>query len=163
MKPFVGVIGNAKSGKSTVIRSLTGAPSTSFRGYMRNRKTGETILVFASSLQEDHMELYKFRNRIQRAVRNNKCRGIVCAIQPTYPTKRNSLEDILGEATKFTELEPYAFLINPGHGMNAQVYRATAEVTNRLKPFGVELHRLDGNRFPLQNAREIDAVTSLNG
>ena len=109
------------------------------------------------------MELGAFQRRITRAVSNDKCRGIVCAIQPNKPIIRNSLEDVMGVAKKFKELELYTFLINPPHGEKSADRSTTDLVNRRLKSFGMKALRLDGNRFPFQNAKKIENTTNLIG
>jgi len=163
MKPFIGIIGQRESGKSSVIRSLTGVPSSGFRGYIRNRETGESIYVFASSPQEDPIDLADFKHRIRAAKNQKGCRGIVCAIQPNRPRVRISLEDVYKVVKATNGLRAFAFFINPGHGARSASSDLTADVTQRLQNFRTKPHLLNGNRFPYQNATAIEKATNLNG
>jgi len=49
VKPFIPIIAKGKSGKSTIIKSLTGCGRSNYRGFLKDNLTGETILVICGS------------------------------------------------------------------------------------------------------------------
>jgi len=158
MKPFVAVIAKGTSGKSTVIKSLTGCETSSFRGFLQDNLTGETILVICSSPQEQPISLAKVRELLKRAATDTNCRGVVMAIQPTRPRSRPSMEQIFEEAANFSVFQLHAFILDPkrsGESGNAE------EVRVRLNKYGADITTLDGRRFASMNARIINDATGL--
>ena len=77
------------------------------------------------------------------------------AIQPTHPTKQLSIEEIFREASKLFEIS--AFVIDPSRANE----RADASVIDRVKALSVTPHVLDGRRFSIVNADEINRVTKI--
>jgi Fe-S cluster assembly ATPase SufC len=117
MKPFVAVIGDRKSGKSTIIRSLTGCPTGSFVGEVAEKVHGKKIYVIAHSLQEKE-ELPKGESLsaiLKKVIKDNNILGIVIAIQPNNPTKKISMENIFRSAQKIGGFSFHTFVINPSY------------------------------------------------
>jgi len=156
-KPFVAVIGGRNSGKSTVIRSLTGARSGQFRGMVHDRATQETISVIGSSPQEQALTLQQLRSTLRTAMNNSRCRGIVCALQPSFPTKRLSLEQVLQEA-RALRFRIRVFVLDPGYkGARGHLEAVAARVRN----VGFGSKALDGRRFAQVNAGTINRRTRI--
>lgn len=94
MKPFIAVIAKATSGKSTIIKTLTGCGRSNYRGFLKDNLTAETVLVICSSPQEEALTLSELRDLINQAAADTKCRGVVIAIQPTRPNKQRRLRTV---------------------------------------------------------------------
>lgn len=160
MQKFIAVIGNRNSGKSTVIRSLTGCPNCTFRGEVEDITTGESIYVICSSPQERHLSLQELRKILKACTANRKHRGLVMAIQPTSPTKRLSMENIFQEVASSGFFQSHAFVLAPGR---VGGYPNTAAIAKRLKPLKLKAITLDGGRFAMLNARVINKRTHIVG
>jgi hypothetical protein len=159
MRPFVAIIGGRNSGKSTIIKSLTGCPSGRFRGAVRDKVTGATIEVIASSPQEQALSLGALRAILRRAAADRRCNGVVCALQPSRPRIRLSLEDVLLEALAH-RFAIHAFVLDPEHtGHSGRM----ATMQKRLPPAGRPPRRLDARRFAHQSAVAINARTQIVG
>ncbi len=158
MKQFVAVIGNRNSGKSTVIKSLTGCSSSSYRGFVHDDGTKRRIYVICSSPQELKLNPSKFRKIIEACVSDSFCQGLVMAIQPTHPTKRLSLEGIIAEVSSSGAFQLNAFLLNPGR---KKPHPNTLEIVSRLKRISVRPEVLDGRRFSHINATIINRKTHI--
>lgn len=156
MKPFIAVIGKGKSGKSTIIKTLTGCGRSNYRDFLKDNLTGETILIVCGSPREEDLSLAKLRELLKRSADDPKCRGVVMAIQPTWPHTRLSMGTILNEVTSAFQIS--AFIINPERNGDP----ADAEtIKSRLSNFNVKLQTLDGRRFATINARRINDATGL--
>ena len=157
MKPFIAVIGSRDSGKSTIIRSVTGAKFGQFRGVIEDQATHRTIEVIGSSPQEKSMTLLELRKILKTATASNACNGVVCAVQPTRPTVRLSMEDILREA-KAQGFKIHAYILDPEYsGGTGQ----SAAIASRIQAAGFASQILDGRRFAQQNAAVINAQTKI--
>ncbi len=158
MKPFIGVIARGKSGKSTIIKSLTGCGSSNYRDFLKDNLTGETILVICGSPQEEQLSLVKLRELLKLAADDPNCRGVVIAIQPTRPRTRLSMEQIFDAVINCGGFQLNAFVLDPernGEPANTEV------IVSRLSQFDPRIQKLDGQRFAGINARIINDATSV--
>ena len=160
LKQFIAVIGNRNSGKSTVIKSLTGCQNSTFRGLVEDILTSHSIYVVCSSPQERTMTLQKLRKILKACSSASNCRGLVMAIQPTSPTKRLSMETIFQEVASGSAFRSHAFLLAPGRDGSVP---NTTSITTRLKPFKLKPAILDGGRFSMLNAQIINKRTHIAG
>lgn len=83
MKPFIAVIGSANSGKSTVIKSLTGCKNGTFRGVIHDNLTGKQVFVCAASPQE--MKISDAQRRGDRRdvpCQSGRKRNVLLCIRP---------------------------------------------------------------------------------
>jgi ABC-type branched-subunit amino acid transport system ATPase component len=157
MKPFIAIIGGRDSGKSTIIRCVTGAKYGQFRGTILDQATLRTIEVIGSSPQEKSMTLTELQKILKTAARNASCNGVVCALQPTKPTVRLSMEDVLQEA-RSNGLKVYAYILDPEYfGRTGQA----AAIAARVQAIGMKTQVLDGRRFAQQNAATICLQTKI--
>ncbi len=156
-KPFVAIIGDRNSGKSTIIRSLTGANTSQYRGAIVDKSTQKTIEVIGSSPQEIALSLANLQTILSKAASNADCNGVVCALQPNNPRKRLSMEDVLKEAKKY-RFQVHAYILDPGYsGINGQ----KNQVSQRLAIAGFSSCVLDGQRFAQINAETINSCTHI--
>lgn len=160
MQKFVAVIGNRNSGKSTVIRSLTGCPNSTFRGEVEDITTGESIHVICSSPQERPLTLQELRRILKACTAKRKCRGLVMAIQPTSPTKRLSMEVIFQEVAASGSFQSFAFVLAPGRTGGSP---DTAAIAARLKPLKLKPFTLDGGHFAMVNAQLVNKRSRIAG
>ena len=147
-KPFVAVIGNRNSGKSTIIRSLTGARTGQFRGTVTDKTTSRTIEVIGSSPQENPLSASDLRKILKGAASRLTCNGVVCALQHTNPRTRLSMEEVLHEAIA-QGFSVHAFVLDPDYSGNIG---QEAVVITRLSRIGVIPIRIDSQRFAHLNA-----------
>ena len=159
LKPFVGVVGYANSGKSAVISSLTGCRNSTYRGLINNIQTNESILVYASSPQENPISKQEFIVSINSASMDPECRGVVCAIQPTKPRTRISIEDIYGEVVKNGKFKPFIFLLDPPRKKNTRQGGIFGNISSRTK--SISIVKLNGEVFPYSNAEIIQNHTRI--
>ena len=157
MKPFIAVIGSRNSGKSTIIRSLTGAKFGQFRGTIQDMATTRTIEVIGSSPQEKGLSLTDLRAVLKKAASNASCNGVVCALQPTFPSKRLSMEQVLQEAASHG-LKVYAYILDPEYAGSTGNAGPTAV---RVKIAGFRSRILDARRFSQINAATISRHTKI--
>ncbi len=158
MKPFIAVIGTRNAGKSTVIRSLTGCPTKSWRDVVKDKSTGRGIYAIASSPQEDPLDRERFREIVEQVARDESILGLVMAVQPSWPATRLSLEDIFQIVQG--RLSPTAVMLHPPYNDNGASPPAQS-VQARLKPFGVTLIVLDGRRFAYLNASNTRGLAGI--
>jgi hypothetical protein len=157
MKRLIGVVGFANAGKSTVIQSLTGCPTKTGIHVVADRLSSRSVLVFAASPQENSEANGEFESRLRRAGKDPNNLGVVVAIQPTLPTKRLGLEDMVRIA-KRNGFAPHLFVLEPPHSGRAR--RVTVrDVQTRVGR--VKVQKIDGRRFAHLSAREIAKSTHL--
>jgi ABC-type cobalamin/Fe3+-siderophores transport system ATPase subunit len=157
MQAFVAVIGGRNAGKSTIIKSLTGCQFSNTRDLVLDDATSRSIYVIASSPQEAGMSLAKLKGILSSVRRNTKCNGIVCALQPTVPTRRLSIEVILSEAFAHGFVV-FPYVLDPSRsGPTGLVTRVAARM-----PHGVRaIHALDARRFAHINAATINSHSQI--
>ena len=162
MKKYIAVIGGRDAGKSTVIVSLTGCPNRSFQGTVTDgfQSNNENIYVIASSPQEKNLSPGAFQNILTQVRQDKKCRGLVMAIQASYPRIRLSLEDIIQEVQDTISFEPYLFILEPGFSQPPEE-QLIIDVNNRLSNTGLVPQVLDGRRFAFLNARNINQTSQM--
>lgn len=135
-------VGWANSGKSTLIRGISGCSTKGFQGFIRDRVRDRKLYVMSSSPQESGISEADYRSAIQKAYRGDKCRAILMAIQPTDPSVHLSLEDCVKIARAHRQFEVTAFLITRPH--NEDVGVPTEEdlndVRNRLN--NLDIHNI---------------------
>lgn len=157
MPTFVAVIGSRNSGKSTIIRSLTGCPSGQYRGSVQDGSTGRAIEVIGSSPQEKALSLAQLRAILKRAAQNSACNGVVCALQPTFPRERLSIEDVLAEALA-QGFAVHTFILDPEHlGTTGNMNTVKPRLPKGISPPTA----LDARRFAYLNASIIHARTNI--
>ena len=151
-KPFVAIIGNRNSGKSTVIRCLAGSKTGQFRGTVIDLMTNRTIEVIGSSPQEMKLSLLDLRKILKKASTSPDCNGVVCALQPTHPRVRLSMELVLQEAAAYGfSVLPY--ILDPEYtGSTGHA----ASIAARTRTAGFISQVLDGQRFGHINAQLIN-------
>lgn len=155
-KQFVAIIGHRNSGKSTIIQSLTGCPRRGGRDTVVDTASGRTIEVLVSSPQEDAISLAELRRLLAAAKRSELCNGIVCALQPSMPTKRLSLDKVLEEAAA-AGFRLSVFVLSRGRNGSAL---GIASVLPRL-PKGVHPRPLDARRFAHVNAAIVNKYARI--
>ena len=157
MKPFIAVIGSRDSGKSTIIRSVTGAKFGQFRGTIQDQATRRTIKVIGSSPQEKAMTLQELRKILKAAASKTNCSGVVCALQATRPTVRLSMEVVLQEARSHG-FQVHAYVLDPEYSGGTG---HASPVASRIHSAGFASQVLDGRRFAQQNAATINGQTNI--
>jgi GTPase SAR1 family protein len=160
-KKFIAVIGNSNAGKSTVIISLTGCHSRSFRDLVTDRLSNESVYVIASSPQEQDLSSEEYRGILAQVIQNDNCRGLVMAIQPTKSRVRLSLEDMVREVQDRNAFESYLFVLEPGRNDPDEAQGILNNVNQRLENTGLVAQGLDGRRFAFLNARHINQVSQM--
>lgn len=160
-KKFVAVIGYGKSGKSTIISSLTGCRKSTFQDFITDKVTGSSIFVCSGSPQEDpKIKLSIIAKWLRKCNEESGCRGMVIAIQPTNTYIRASMEEIFKEA-KSQGFDIYAFVVEPGYNDTKICY---AEVVDRLTSIGVSssnIFKINGKQFALRTSNAINSKAPL--
>jgi predicted kinase len=157
-KKFIAVIGYRRSGKSTIIRSLTGCESGTFVGEVRDAAAHLSIFVHAPSPQEfGKTDEGVFNEYLQRCKRRQQIQGLVSAIQPTFPSRRLSLEQMFSLASRHG-FESYAFILE--HPYKGGKIKNFERIKNRVLKIDSDARvlALDGRRFAILNA---DVIRSL--
>lgn len=160
MQKFLGIIGQRNSGKSTLIKSLTGCPTNSYRGFVVDEHSGRSIYVVCGSPQEDPgklRDLDELKGILDEVASREGCIGIVMAIQPSQPSIRLSMDEIFQEVQR-RKFQIHSYVLDPGRGGNTT---PVAAVNTRLKPFGVVSTSVDGRRFAQLNAEFVNSVTHI--
>jgi len=154
-KIFIAVIGDQNSGKSTIIRALTGCKSGISRNRVENRITGKWIQVIASSPQEKRISHSDLKRKMNEAATDPQSLGLVIALQPTYPTKRLSIVDVFEMAEEFS-MRRHVFVISRPYSNKAD-RTEVAEIEKRLSRFHIEnpIQPVDARRFAHVNASAI--------
>jgi len=160
-KKFIAVIGYQKSGKSTIIQSLSGCNSHSSNGPVKDNSIGLSIYVHAASPQEYPQTTEAAFNKILLDVKTDKnSQGLVTAIQPNAPSKRLLMETMFNLA-KQADFESYAFILEyPYDGRRLEptlLYNIKSRVQE--SDSDAKVFTLDGRRFAILNA---DAIRSLS-
>ena len=160
MKPFVAIIGRGKSGKSTLIRSLTGCRTRSFCGVVTDLVSNQKIYVIASSPQEQDLSSDEL-DRILNQVRDDaSILGIVMAIQPTNPTTRLSMEAIFQKVQDTRAFSTFGVIIYPSYNAVLPAIDPV-DVRRRLEVLEVEFRTIDGRHFAHLNACEVRELAGL--
>ena len=165
LKKFIAIIGQSNSGKSTIIRSLAGCKNKGCRDFVHDKLTQNCVYIIASSLQEDRKSINWLRDILRQVLENDRCTGIVIAIQPSNPQKKNrdvardvSIEGIFRAVQEFQRFEIFAFILDPTwQAQNGNVER----VRPRLAAFGIEPRQLDARRFSHFNATIIQNESGI--
>ena len=163
---FIGIIGNRNFGKSTIIQSLTGCQSTSYRGYI-NGNQNQKVYVCCSSPQE---RIFEFNGKedidaiidIMSQITNasSGCRGMIIAIQPTNPHVRPSMERIYQEAALRGFTSIYGYVVDPGYHASGNIF---ISVQQRLQSINQHLivSNISGIDFPFYNATQINNASHI--
>lgn len=160
MQKFVAIIGQRNSGKSTVIKSLTGCPTNGHRGFVDDEESGKSIYVVCGSPQEapeDLQDIAELQRILDKVASRDGCSGIVMAIQPSRPSVRLSMEDILSEV-QLRKFKIHAYVLDPGRASNSV---PLVDVNQRLQGLAIVAEPLDGRRFSHLNASIINAATQI--
>jgi predicted kinase len=160
-RKFVAVIGYRNSGKSTIIRSLTGCESRSFIGEVQDNEANLSIFVHAPSPQErGKVDKKVFENYLQKAKKGQRIQGLVFAIQPTIPNRRLSMEEMFSLARQ-GGFECYAFILeDPYKGKRIENFENIKSRVLDSAP-DARVFALDGRRFAVLNAETIRSLSRL--
>jgi energy-coupling factor transporter ATP-binding protein EcfA2 len=160
-KKFVAVIGYDKSGKSTIISSLTGCRKSTFSGFIKDKVNNNSVFAYSGSPQELPITLSDIKKMLQKCNSKAGCSGMVMAIQPTKPRKRPSMEAIFKEAIS-QGFDVYAFAIEPGYdNQNKGCYVGVVERLKTLEVLSTKVFQIDGKKFVLHNAKYINSKVSI--
>ncbi len=159
MKPFIAVIGGRNSGKSTIIRNLTGCRSGMFVGEIEEQLRNTKIYVVAYSPQEKNPP--KLLKTIFQTVADDQAiRGIAIAIQPRNTRTRPSMEDTIQLAQQIGGFDFHAFIIDPPYQQLDRIN--VVDVQKRLQAIGItSISVVDGRRFSHLTARDIQQTAGL--
>lgn len=160
MSKFVAIIGERNSGKSTIIKSLTGYPKATGRGEIVDNATGQSVYVICASPQEsriEEMNEVEFERILKKEIKNSMCNGVVCALQPTNPSKKMDLEKACLLALKHGYTVS-AFIVDPGYKGKAV---GASAIQARLKKIGLTASVLDGRRFAHLNAVAVNRRSKI--
>jgi hypothetical protein len=117
-------------------------------------------MVIASSPQEAELKHKEFTKLLSSAIHDNAVIGIVMAIQPTYPRKRLSLENIIKTAQETKQFNIHAVIIYPSYNSEKDI--DVQDVKARLQKVRVSSAKVvDGRRFAHLNAHDIQKFTGL--
>lgn len=153
-KKFIAVIGNRNSGKSTIIRSVTGVNASTSPERVTDLSTKKWILVVSHSPQEQPISPDQLRKEMKVAATNALSLGMVIALQPNNPTSRLSIEDVF-EMAQGCAFECHVFVIEKPYkgsdGTDPEIIR------ERLVQFDIKtpIQSLDARRFAHMNAAVI--------
>lgn len=158
-RKLVAVIGGGNAGKSTIIQSLTGCPTRTFCGRVRDSASAKEIEVLAASPQERNISTADLRRMLKDAAERPNSTGMVIAMRPSRSRKRQSMENVFLLASEYG-LSASAFLIAPGY-KNAPSQTDVNETLGRLAASNVPVQRLNGERFAHINASIIRDTAGL--
>lgn len=156
MPSFVAIIGSRNSGKSTIIKSLTGCKTAQFRGTVTDSCTGRCIEVIGASPQEMPLSNAALNRHLKNGLQPN-FNGVVCALQPTNATSRPKFEDVLRTALQYG-YTVHAFVLDPAHSTSTV---PAITVNSRLPPGVLPLVQLDARRFAHLNAAIVHGYSSI--
>ena len=159
MHSVIAIMGGRNSGKSTIIKSLTGCQFSRTRGYVRDNAKGRSIYVIANSPQEKEMSLPELRSILNAVRRQNDCNGVVCALQPSKPRRRLRFEKVLSEAIA-AGFNVFPYVLDPPRDGVRTDLRA---VKARLPQGTRRLRILDARSFAHLNAVAINGHTRIAG
>ena len=149
MKPFV-AIGSERSGKSTLIRSLTGCKTRSFCGVVT--VSNQKIYVIASSPQEQELSSDDLSYILKKAADDASILGIVMAIQPKIT--RLSMENIFRKVQDTRDFSTFAVILHPSYSADSPPIDSK-EIRRRLELVLVgSIKKIDGRHFAHLNACE---------
>lgn len=154
-KSFVAVIGHRESGKSSIIRALTGVKGQRSPELVEDVSTGKWIHVISHSPEECPLPDKQFRNVMNMVANSRLARGVVIALQPNRPSRRQSIEDIFRMAKAY-RFNFRVFVIETPYQRNSRGTDPT-EIEQRLTAVGVSVRAqpLDARRFAHINAAAI--------
>ena len=163
-KPFIGVIGFANAGKSSIIGSIAGNRTISYRGTIEDIETKQNIYVIGASPQKYDFQEKEYHSIMKSMMKKKDCRGVICSIQPTNARKRMSMEAMFAIAKKF-DYELYAYVVDPPAepAEKKRISDVAEFVKGKLTPFDVSLKVLSGQVFPYRNAQVIQKDTNIIG
>jgi energy-coupling factor transporter ATP-binding protein EcfA2 len=154
-KSLVAIIGHRNSGKSSIIRALTGVHGDRIPEIVEDRSTGKWIYVVSHSPEECPLPEKEFLSLMRAASHDRLCLGVVIALQPNKPSKRLSMEQV------FVLAKPYrftlrAFAIETPYQASSRGSNPT-EIEQRIASVGINVRvlPLDAHRFAHINAAAI--------
>jgi predicted kinase len=160
-KKFVAVIGYPKSGKSTIIQSLSGCKNHSYKGPVTDASVGLSIYVHAASPQENPKTTEAAFKIILRDVKKNiNSQGLVTAIQPNAPNKRLLMETMF-DLAKQAGFESYAFILEYPYSGRRLEPTLLNKIKSRVQESDSDARvlTLDGRRFAILNAEAIKSLS----
>ena len=160
MKAAILIIGPGNSGKSTIIRSLSGIKSSQWEKII-DKKTNKSMFVISSSPQENgNINDIFLEKELEEVYKDDKSLGIIIAIQPTKPRLRLSIEVVISLLKKHKIMNIHPFIIFPSYkGKDAEIDR----IVKRLQAIGINSHTiLDGRRFSFINAEEVLNIANID-
>jgi predicted kinase len=165
-KKFIAVVGYANSGKSTIIKSLTGCKDSSYIGLVQDREINLAMFVHAPSPQEHSATGEKeFINYLKNVKNESLILGMVIAIQPTLARKRIQMDLMFSLAAQYG-FECYAFILeypyNPYRGQKIGNFVNIRDRILKCDP-NAKVFPLDGRRFALLNADSIRSLSRIIG
>lgn len=162
MRKFVVVIGPQNSGKSTIIKSLTGCKTTIWQDLIIDESNKKSIFVISGSPQElklaQYINMPRFRQILDNIIANANCLGLVMSIQPRTPRNRCSMEEYFQEVHDRNAFEMFAFPLNPVRGGSTQ---NVIDIQTRLNKFAPRVEQLDARRFAHMNASKIQEISRI--
>lgn len=162
-KKFIAVVGYPKSGKSTIIQSLSGCKNHSFKGLINDASAGVSIYVHAPSPQENPRTSERVFIKILDEVNKNlSCQGLLFAIQPTFAYKRLRMERMFEIACE-KGFEGYAFVLEfpfagGGKSSNIGKFKSIKQRILDSSNSKANVFAIDGRRFASLNSALIRSV-----
>ncbi len=172
---FIGVIGERNSGKSTIIRSLTGCSSSRFRGTVTaedslgNKRCVEVVCSSPQELSLNNpnvlttraIEISNFESLLAKA-QGFSFNGLVSAIQPKSSLRKRITMEIMFNLALHHKFNCFAYILSPGYNQNSVLN--DAEIIARLVSVGVlqkNIKTLNAEQFAILNAEIIRNQTRI--
>jgi predicted kinase len=119
-----------------------------------------SLYVIAASPQETGLTAADFQRILNLILRTPLAQGLIAAIQPSQPTRRLRMEQMLDMARQ-SGFETFAFVLDPPRQRrNLQSFDEIRERILQADPVA-QVVRLDGRRFAVLNAEAIRAISRV--
>jgi energy-coupling factor transporter ATP-binding protein EcfA2 len=162
-KKFVAVVGYRNSGKSTIIQSLSGCKSHSYKGLITDSSVNLSVYVHAASPQEDpRTNEGAFTRILNRVKADASCQGLLIAVQPTLTRERLRMERMF-EIARQAGLETYAFVIEFPFDKKRLAQGGIGNFENIKERIlksdpKAKISSIDGRRFAILNSEAIRSI-----
>ena len=155
---FIGIVGNPRAGKSTIIGNICGLPLRNARDLQRVEHVPSRAALYAisSSPQETGETIKKLASAFKKVAADKNAIGFVIALQPNRPNRRASMENIFDMALSYG-FDVAAFVIDrPYRTVPYARWSDPQFAIDRLKAIGIAARRLNARQVsPHRNAKTV--------
>lgn len=156
-KPFILIIGSKQSGKSSIIRSLTGKVVFDGISFAETASRANYIHVIEGVKRFERISTLELDIEMTTLEIDECCNGVIFEISLENDSNSPIFEKIINHVYHM-KFKLHVFIVSPGiDGVRCDEVKSISRLPRSIP----SIHIIDGQRLPFENASFINSITNI--